>query len=320
MTTVSLRFDMRGPDFGASHTALYKAAVDMAEYGDKHGFTGVVLSEHHGVADGYLPAPIVLAAALASRTRSIQLQFMALIAPLHDPLRLAEDIAILDQISQGRTLLCLAGGYVPAEFAMFGKDIKLRGPAVEEAIAVLKSAWTGEIFDYRGRRVRVTPRPFQRPHPPLLMGGSVSAAARRAGRLADGFITHREALYQVYFDEARAHGKNPRPFSPSSPGFLYVAEDPEAAWRVIGPHAMHEMNAYGEWVAAAGTDGRFAKVDSLDEVKASGAYVVVTPDECVNLAKSYDNLMIHPLLSGLDPDFGWRGLELFVEKVLPRIR
>jgi alkanesulfonate monooxygenase SsuD/methylene tetrahydromethanopterin reductase-like flavin-dependent oxidoreductase (luciferase family) len=291
----------------------------MAEYGDRHGFQGVVLSEHHGVADGYLPSPIVLAAAMASRTKSIQLQFMALIAPLHDPLRLAEDIAILDQISQGRTLLTLAGGYVLDEFAMFGKDPKQRGLAVEEAIAVLKSAWTGEPFDYRGRTVRVTPRPFRQPHPPLLMGGSAPAAAKRAGRLADGFVTHRADLYQVYADEAKAHGKSPRPFSPSAPGFLHVAEDPEAAWRVIAPHAMHEMNSYGAWIAASGTDGRFAEVATAEEAKASGGYVIVTPDECVELAKSYDNLVLHPLLSGLDPDFGWRGLELFVDKVLPRI-
>jgi alkanesulfonate monooxygenase SsuD/methylene tetrahydromethanopterin reductase-like flavin-dependent oxidoreductase (luciferase family) len=319
MTTVSLRFDMRGPAFGTPHTALYKAAVEMAEYGDRHGFQGVVLSEHHGVADGYLPSPIVLASAMAARTRSIQFQLMAIIAPLHDPLRLAEDIAILDQISQGRVLVTIAGGYVASEFAMFGKEMTDRGKLVEEAIATLKAAWTGESFQYRGRTVRVTPKPVQHPHPLLFMGGSAPAAAKRAGRLADGFVTHREDLYQVYFDEAKAHGKNPFPFSPSAPGFLYVAEDPEAAWRVIAPHAVHEMNSYGEWIAASGTDGRFAKVESADEAKASGGYVIVTPDECVALAKSYRNLVLHPLMAGLDPDFGWQGLELFVNKVLPRI-
>jgi alkanesulfonate monooxygenase SsuD/methylene tetrahydromethanopterin reductase-like flavin-dependent oxidoreductase (luciferase family) len=319
MTTVSLRFDMRGPSFGAPHAALYQAAVEMTEYGDRHGFAGVVMSEHHGVPDGYLPSPIVLGAAMASRSKSIQLQFMALIAPFHDPLRLAEDLAILDLISNGRVVVALAGGYVPGEFAMFGRDMKARGRMVEEAVGVLKAAWGGEEFDYRGRKARVTPRPVQNPHPPILMGGSAPAAARRAGRLADGFVTHRPELYQIYADEARAHGKNPAPFTPSAPGFLYVAEDPEAAWRVIAPHAVHEMNSYGEWIAASGTDGRFAKVETPEQARASGGYVIVTPDECVALAKSYRNLVLHPLLSGLDPDFGWRGLELFVEKVLPRL-
>ncbi len=319
MPSVSLRFDLRAFPGGASHAALYEAAIGMAEYADAHGFSGVTLSEHHGVADGYLPSPIVLAGAMAARTKAIRLQFMAIIAPLHDPLRLAEDIAVLDTISKGRVDVTVAGGYVPFEFDMFGRQMKDRGPLVEETIATLKAAWTGEPFDYRGRKARVTPRPFQRPHPPIWMGGSVPAAAKRAGRLADGFITHREDLYQVFFEAAKAHGKSPWPFTPSSPGFVYVSEDVEAAWKVIGPHAMHETNSYGEWVAAAGTDGRFVQVESVEEVRSGGAYLVVTPDECVTLAKGFANFSLHPLMGGLDPEFAWRGLKAFVEKVLPRL-
>jgi alkanesulfonate monooxygenase SsuD/methylene tetrahydromethanopterin reductase-like flavin-dependent oxidoreductase (luciferase family) len=278
MPIISLRFDLRAFPGGAAHADLYAAAVGMAEYGDAHGFSSVILSEHHGVTDGYMPSPMLMAAAMAARTQTIRLQFMAIIAPLHDPLRLAEDIAVLDNLSRGRVDVTVAGGYVPFEFGMFGKAMKDRGALTEEAITTMKAAWTGQPFEFRGRQARITPRPFQRPHPPIWMGGSVPAAARRAGRLADGFITHREDLYQVYFDEAKANGKNPWPFSPASPGFVYVAEDVDAAWQVVGPHAMHETNSYGEWVAAAGTDGRFVKVGSVEEVRAGGAYLVVTPD------------------------------------------
>jgi alkanesulfonate monooxygenase SsuD/methylene tetrahydromethanopterin reductase-like flavin-dependent oxidoreductase (luciferase family) len=319
MPHLSLRFDLRAFPGGASHAALYKAAVDMAEYADGHGFSSVALSEHHGVGDGYMPSPLVLAGAMAARTAKIRLQFMALIVPLHDPLRLAEDIAVLDNLSGGRVDVTVAGGYVPFEFAMFGKEMKDRGRLTEEAILTMKAAWTGEEFTYRGRKARITPRPPQRPHPPLWMGGSVDAAAKRAGRLADGFITHREDLYKVYFEEAKAHGKNPWPFSPSSPGFVYVAEDKEAAWTVIGPHALQETNSYGEWVAAAGTDGRFAKATSIDELRAAGAYLVVTPDECVALAKQFNAFSLHPLMGGLDTDFAWKGVKLFVEKVMPQL-
>ncbi len=319
MPHLSLRFDLRAFPGGASHAELYKAAVDMAEYADGHGFSGVALSEHHGVNDGYMPSPIVLAGAMAARTAKIRLQFMALIVPLHDPLRLAEDLAVLDNLSGGRVDVTVAGGYVPFEFAMFGKAMKDRGRLTEEAIETLKAAWTGAEFTYQGRKARVTPRPVQQPHPPLWMGGSVDAAAKRAGRLADGFITHREDLYKVYFEAAKAHGKNPWPWSPASPGFVYVAEDVEAAWKVIGPHALQETNSYGEWVAAAGTDGRFAKATSVDELRASGAYLVVTPDECVALAKQFNSFSLHPLMGGLDPDFAWKGLRLFVETVVPRL-
>ncbi len=319
MPRISLRFDLRAFPGGASHADLYETAVDMTEYCDRHGFQSVLISEHHGVSDGYMPSPVVLAAAMAARTQTVRFQFMAIIVPLHDPLRLAEDIAVLDNISRGRVDVTVAGGYVPFEFGMFGKDMKDRGRLTEEAIATLKSAWTGQPFDYRGRKARITPRPVQRPHPPIWMGGSVPAAAKRAGRLADGFITHREDLYQVFFDTAKALGKNPMPWRPASPGFVYVAEDVEEAWKVIGPHAMHETNSYGEWVEAAGTDGRFATVNSIDEIREGHGYFVVTPDECVTLAKSFNGFSLHPLMGGLDPEFAWKGVKLFVEKVLPRL-
>lgn len=319
MPHLSLRFDLRAFPGGASHAELYKAAVDMAEYVDGKGFASVVLSEHHGVTDGYMPSPIVMAAAMAARTKNVRLQFMALIVPLHDPLRLAEDLAVLDNISGGRVDATVAGGYVPFEFEMFGKAMKDRGPLVEETVLTLKAAWTGQEFTYRGRTARIRPTPVQKPHIPIWMGGSVEAAAKRAGRLADGFITHREDLYKVFYEEAKAHGKNPWPFSPSSPGFVYVAEDPEAAWAVIGPHALQETNSYGEWVAAAGTDGRFQKAASVDDLRASGAYLVVTPDECVALARQFNSFSLHPLMGGLDPDFAWKGVRLFVEQVMPRL-
>ena len=319
MPKFSLRFDMRGPSFGPSHQALYAAALDMTEYADRHGFVQVDLSEHHGVEDGYVPSPIVFAAAIAARTKRMRLSFKAIVAPLHDPVRLAEDIAILDVVSGGRVETTLVAGYVPYEFALFGKALKDRPAAIEESIRVMKAAWTGEPFDYRGGQFRVTPRPVQRPHPPLLMGGSSPAAARRAGRIADGFVTYRDDLYQIYFDAAKAAGKNPEPFSLPSPGFLYVAEDPDKAWAEIGPHALHEMNSYGRWIAETGSDGRFAVVESIDQLKATGAYLVVTPDECVAIARKFETVTLHPLMGGLPPEISWRGLSLFVEKVMPRL-
>lgn len=319
MPSIQLRFDMRAPAFGAAREQLYPAAVEMAEYADRHGFFGISISEHHGVEDGYLPSSITLAAAMAARTQQIRLILSAIVVPLHDPLHLAEQIAVLDLLSGGRTVLVAAGGYVPSEFEMFDRDIKKRAAAVEETITTLRKAWTGEPFEFRGRTVRVTPKPLQ-PYLPILMGGSVPAAAKRAGRLADGFITHIPELYQVYFDEAKAHGKNPLPYNRPGPGCVYVAENPDQAWDWVAPHFLHEMNAYGKWSAAAGTDSMYTPVQSIEQLKASGGYVVVTPKECVELVRKYGNLLLHPLCGGCPPEIGWRSLELFVEKVLPEVR
>lgn len=314
-----MRFDMRGPAFSVSRPELYKAALDMAEYGDRNGFGAFSISEHHGSADGYLPSPLVLAGGFAARTRQMTIMLSAMVVPLHDPLRLAEDLAVLDQMSNGRALLVAAGGYVASEYAMFDKDMTKRGGAVAEIIQTLRKAWTGEPFEYNGRTVRVTPTPVQSSIP-IWMGGSVPAAAKRAGKYADGFHTHDAELYQIYFDEAKANGKNPMPFRQPGPGFVHVAEDPEAEWEKIAPHAMHEMNAYGKWATEGVTTSIYHEVNSIEELKASGGYAVVTPDECIELGRKYGAILLHPLMGGLDPALAWKSLELYVNKVLPAFK
>ncbi|HEY3700202.1 MAG TPA: LLM class flavin-dependent oxidoreductase [Spongiibacteraceae bacterium] len=314
-----MRFDMRAPAFSVARPQLYKAALEMAEYADRNGFSAFSLSEHHGSDDGYLPSPIVLAAGIAARTQKMQIMLAAMIVPLHDPLRLAEDLAVLDQLSNGRVTLVAAGGYVASEYAMFAKDMSKRGALVGDTIQTLRKAWSGEAFEYNGRSVRVTPTPVQK-HLPIFMGGSVPAAAKRAARLADGFHTHNAELYQIYFDAAKTLGKNPRPFHPLGPGFVHVAENPDAEWKKIAPHAMHEMNAYGKWAAEGQTDSPYRPVTSIEELKASGGYVVVTPNECIELGKKFGAILLHPLMGGLDPEVSWKSLELYVEKVLPAFK
>lgn len=143
--SLSLRFDMRAPTFGAPASRLYPEAVRMAEYADRHGFHSINLSEHHGADDGYNPSPMILASAIAARTEKVRIVFTVMILPLHDPVRVAEDIAVLDNVSGGRVVLGVAGGYIEAEFRMFGRNIADRPRLVEEGIAILRRAWTGEV-------------------------------------------------------------------------------------------------------------------------------------------------------------------------------
>src|ERR1700761_8422980 len=165
MPNLNLRFDMRNPQPGTDKAELYKAAIEMAVWADARGFDTVQFSEHHGSPDGYLPSPIVLAAAVAARTKRLKIRFGVLLLPLHDPIRLAEDLAVLDIVSNGRLTVAFGAGYAAHEFEMFGVDLKDRVKLIEEGIAAIKSAWTGEPFIYRGRRARVMPTPVQQPHP-----------------------------------------------------------------------------------------------------------------------------------------------------------
>jgi len=325
VTHFALRYDLRAPPFARGSIAdRYSIALDQCEWAEEVGFESVFLSEHHGSSDGYLPSPLILAAAVAARTRRLAIRIAALIAPLHDPIRLAEDLAIVDTISNGRVQVVLAAGYVGSEFAMFDKDFATRGRALEEAVEVLKLAWTGEFFEYRGARVRVTPRPVQRPRPPIVLGGSSSAAARRAARIADYFAPTEPAHFETYRRErVRLGHPDPGPMSPVLGSFLHVAEDPEAAWARLAPYAMNEARSYGNWASASGASNGYQPFASLDELRATGLYRVMTPDEVIAKSRALGpaaRIIMHPLMGGMDPELGWESLRLLATSVLPELR
>jgi alkanesulfonate monooxygenase SsuD/methylene tetrahydromethanopterin reductase-like flavin-dependent oxidoreductase (luciferase family) len=307
---------------------FYDAALDMCVWADDLGFQGVSLSEHHGSDDNYLPSSVVMAAAIGARTESMRIDIWAIPAPFHDPLRLAEDLAVADIISGGRMGVAIAGGYVESEFEMFDRRPSDRPKAVIEMIETLDKAWTGEPFEYRGRTVQVRPRPVQRPRPPILMGGASPAAARRAARVADGFIPSLPELWDDYRAELREIGKpDLGPMPPRGQAFHYIAEDPEAAWAKIAPYCLHEVASYARWSVGTGaktdySDGDGAAVPELDAetVRAMGIYPVLTPQEAVaeiHRLGEWGIFTLHPLCGGMPPALAWESLDLFESKVLP---
>jgi alkanesulfonate monooxygenase SsuD/methylene tetrahydromethanopterin reductase-like flavin-dependent oxidoreductase (luciferase family) len=324
MALLKLRYDMRcAASDPAVRAGLYQAALQQIAWADRRGFSSVMLHEHHGTDDGYLPSPITMAAAVAATTSSIGIEVGALLVPLHDPLRLAEDLAVVDLISRGRLTVIPGLGYVPEEFAMFGKRKATRGAATERGIAVLKQAWTGEYFDYDGRQVRVTPRPYQRPRPRIVLAGGSRPAAERAARVGDGFAPH---LPDAWDDYRRAVGElgrpDPGPMPLSSPRFVHVSDDPDRSWRDLAPYLLHEMNAYGEFAAKAQEATGYEATRGLDALRQSPHYKVLTPQECIELIRNLGPdgaFTMRPLAGGIPPDLSWAGLELFEAKVLPYI-
>src|SRR5262245_37715089 len=123
---LSLRFDMRQPDPKVALDQFYGAALDMCTWADGLGFEQILIGEHHGAEDGYIPSPIVLFSAIAARTKRVRLHISALLVPMHHPLRLAEDLAVLDVVSGGRVEFTAGMGYRPHEFAMFGAEFEKR--------------------------------------------------------------------------------------------------------------------------------------------------------------------------------------------------
>src|ERR1051326_8393565 len=191
MINVAVRYDLRVPPFAKlTHAEQYAACLEQCAFADERGFDVVVLSEHHGVEDGFLPAPVTMAAAVAGRTRKIGITIAAILVPLHDPVRLAEQLAVA-QLASGNRVSFVAGlGYRAEELEMAGVDPKSRGRLLEEYVGVMRRAWTGEPFEWRGRTIRVTPKPEAAPM--IFVGGSTPIAARRAARLCAGFFPSAE--------------------------------------------------------------------------------------------------------------------------------
>lgn len=318
MPRINISFDMRAPDFGAPASELYKAALEMCTFADEQGFDAIIFPEHHCSPDGYNPVPALMGTAAAAVTKRISIVLGAIVLPLHDPVEVAETIAVADLISNGRTEVTLAAGYVEAEFKAFGKSLHDRAKAMDHGLEIITRALAGERFMDGEREVFVRPLPLSRP-PKLYVGGGVPAAAKRAAKFNLGLWALHDGIIPDYEDECRKLGRAPGPVMHTSAA-VHVSHDPDAAWNQIGPHVMHLMRSYAQWAGDTSVSSSpFHGLDTVEKVRASGMIHVVTPQECVEVARK-KTIALTPLISGLSPKIGWEMLRLFAAEVLPKIK
>ncbi|MET8212954.1 LLM class flavin-dependent oxidoreductase [Streptomyces sp. NPDC005373] len=319
MRTYALRFDFRNPAMGGTGMAdRYAAALDMAAWADERGFKRVILSEHHGAEDGFISSPLTMAAAITARTKNLDVQVAAMVSATHNPIRLAEDIAAVDLISQGRISVVLANGYIERELAMFGESLSSRFKRTREMVHFLRRAWTGEEFEWEGRTVRVTPTPYTPGGPKIVLGGASEPASRRAARLADDFLPSTPDCWEFYRDELIKLGKpDPGPYHGGDVSFFHVSSDPERDWQRIKPYAIHEATEYMRHGTVAG----HPTTPDPEQLRAAGMYTVLPPTD---LAKRLSDqgesawLNFHPMMGGIPPRLAWESLELFDREVLPQ--
>jgi alkanesulfonate monooxygenase SsuD/methylene tetrahydromethanopterin reductase-like flavin-dependent oxidoreductase (luciferase family) len=322
----TMRFDMRAPSTGAPAAELYEAALGMAAWAETRGCLCAVLCEHHMASDGYLPSPMVLASAMAARTSSLPIMIAVVLLPLYDPVRLAEEMVVLDLVSRGRVSYVAAIGYRPVEYEMFGVDYHRRGKLADEKLAVLLAAKTGKPFEYGGRHIHVTPAPFTPGGPMVAWGGGSRAAARRAGRNGLGFIAQKEdpALRTAYTEAAREAGHQPGlcmlpPLD--APTTVFVADDVDRAWDELGPYLLHDVRSYAEWNAGNEDTASLSFVRTAEELRAENrTHRIFGVDEAIAHVRAGAPLALHPLIGGLPPEIAWRYVRTVAEKVVPAIR
>lgn len=327
MAFTILRLDMRAPDFSPAGTsALYEAALDMAAYVDEAGFDTVTLSEHHGEQDGYLCAPIPLAGLILGRTRRVRVGVVALLVPLYEPIKLAEDMALLDIASSGRFAITAGIGYRESEYEMMGRDWKTRGQQMDACLETILTLWPGEPCHIDGRAAQLTPRPLTQPKPPIFVGGVGRNAARRAARLGLPFqpAVNTPEVLALYTSECAKRGVETPLVLPPGPGeMIWVSEDPDRTWQEIGRYLLHEAMTYASWQPENQKTAVRSYAGSVEELRAEGKYLVLTPEQCLERAKTHGafaTFIHYPLCGGTPPELGWKSLRLFVEEVLPAIR
>lgn len=325
-------FDMRNPKAWYRPWAdLYAETIEFIEHIESLGFEGVWLAEHHGIDDGYMPSPIVFGAGVATRTKKVRISQGVGLAPHYHPVRLAEDMAVLDILSNGRAEFAMGIGYLGFEADAYGWDRRQRGRIADEVIEIVRRLWQGETLDYAGeffqlKGARCTPLPVQPGGIPMFIGGVAQPGFRRAARLGDGFIGPVE-YWPAYLEEVRAAGKDEAKarivsMSYSDMWFL-VSEDPEKTLNELAPHAYYQVNTYAEWQEGAEW-GVFTQMD-LEQFKQAGVMKVLTPEEAVAYIKSRQEAapieafcMQAP--SGFPLALLAQHAELFANKVMPAFR
>jgi hypothetical protein len=321
---ISVKFDMRAPAFGTPIRDLYAAALAMAEFADDIGCARINAMEHHGSEDGYLPTPFVLSGGFAARTKRCRINLGAVILPLHDPVKIAEQIAVLDLMSGGRLEVIFGIGYVPFEYQLFKVNMRERGKLLDEGIDIILRALHGERFVHDGREIFIRPLPVQKPEDILIVGGGVEASAKRAARLGLAFAPVHGGLFDLYDAECRRMGREPgTKHGASGFGDIHLSNDPEATWARLMPHLKHQVGEYAKLAAVTGADTPFAGLLTNDAaLRSCGILNVWTPEELLRkapTAKPYGGLSFMPLIGGLSPELGWESLQL-LKTIMPQLQ
>ena len=269
----------------------YADHLDAWELMDKLGYDGVTFNEHHATPYGLMNSPNLLAASAAQRTKNLKLAIYGNLLPLHDPLRLAEEIAMLDCLSNGRIICGVARG-AGREYRIFGVPMDESRARFDECCEIMIGAWTQESFSYEGRfnsyqDISLWPRPVQQPHPPMwipVTGSkeSIEFAARHNMAITPGVGgPSQEDIIRHYAAVQAEHGRKVTPDHITIMIDCYVADSKEAAIQEYGPYAVYFMSLFNyDHVSTQAMKGYYGK----------DAHSYVRPEHRAAVANMRDNM------------------------------
>jgi probable F420-dependent oxidoreductase len=312
----------------------YREALEEVTRAEELGLDSVWMEEHHSVASHYWPSPLPVLAGFATRTSRMVLGTDIVVAAFHHPVRLAEDVAMLDVISGGRFVLGIAIGYKPDEFALYGVELEKRGARFEEQLAIMKGLWTQERVQFKGAYYalegRLEPKPVQKPHPPVWIGGWGDITLRRAATLADNWIPGPTAdlgrllAGKARFLEQRRAAGRPDPTEWPLTRDVIIADSDRRARELAEEHIMvaYRREYAGGWRhpfidASVATD-----LDRLMEDR----FVIGGPEQCVAKIRRFveqygmTHLICRLFFPGMAHAHIMRSMHLLSREVMPAFR
>lgn len=320
---LGLFFDIRNPEpWARPWPDVYARTLEVVAEAERLGAAAVWFTEHHLFDDGYLPQPLTFLAAVAARTSRISLGTAVLLAALRPAPLVAEEVALVDQISGGRVILGIGAGYSPREYALYGKDLSKRYGLTDAAVREIRRLLDDGI---------VTPPAAQNPFP-IWLGYQGPQGAARAGRLGVGLLSLDRSLLEPYRAGLVEGGHDPASARTGGMLDIVVADDPEAALERILPHYAHQLNTYRHaGVAGSGApDPKPIPVEKLAAgVSAPGQIPglrVLTPADAVTAIREatdgapVEHVYLWASVAGMPDDLVDRHVELLFTQVAPELR
>lgn len=337
---------------GRTEHEIIHEQLDIMTRAEEFGFDSVWPAEHHFSEYGYCASPVVTLAAIAARTKRIRLGTGVVVLPLNHPVRVAEDYAILDHISNGRVDLGLGRGYQPHEFRGYGVDQTRSRGIFHEGVEIIQKAWTQERFSHHGEfyqfeDLSVRPRPFQEPHPPIWMASLSPETFTLCGQYGFnlmcapvfGFDVNRGAAQIEQYREAlRAHGRDPAQHEVAALTMTYVAETTQQALEDFRDPVIWYYRTFAKYIAPpkgqapVPTYEMYARARDIlemaewDAIVQAGAVVCGSPDQVVDRIGQIAELcgvttyLAWTRIGGLAHPKVVRSMELMAAKVMPQLR
>ena len=325
---VGVCYDFRNPpDSGRSDRVLYGEILEQVQWLDRIGADLVWFTEHHFVDDGYLPSWVPAAGAMAAVTDPVRFGTDICLMPFNHPVRLAEDLAVLDNISGGRVELGVGMGYAPHEFRGFGLPVSRRLSLMNEGIEVLQHCFTGERFSYRGQRyqfddVVITPGYVQDGGPPLWIAAMSEAGALRAAHYNTHFLPQgqKRHSFDPWVEALEAEGRDPASHRVGIIRSILVTDDRATDWPLVRAAERYRMKLYQKFFDESGEG--FGNGDE----PIPQTWIVGSVDECVRELQEFiarfgiTDIVTMAVPPGLSADQMAPSLERLFTQVVPRLK